>query len=107
MSKAKQVKEQPTSIELDPEIFNSQMEMLISIGIPLQMVVFHKAVLSYGDGAVNGVPEYALYAEHPKRSRRAKLWFTPSCVIIEQETKDAKTYRKLIPLAQVADNLAF
>lgn len=89
----------------DPDSIN-HIDTLISLGVPLQMVVFHKAVLSYGDGSVNGVPEYALYDVHHKRSRRAKLWFTPSCVIIEQENKDKK-YRKLVPLAQVADTLAF
>jgi hypothetical protein len=70
-------------------------EELKKIGIPVTRVVFHDTVTSRTPGHA---PETALYLEHPKKSRVAKMWYTPHGLLTEQ----AEGY-KMIPLANVKD----
>lgn len=84
----------------------SKAEILIESGIPLQMAVFHRTVLSHGDKqGGTGIPETGLFAPSPKGSpqaakpsRTANMWYTPHGVVVEQRGR-----YKIIPLANVTD----
>lgn len=71
-------------------------EKLIENGIPLRKCVFHKTIVSW-----NNEPEYAFYAPEQglKKSRIAKMWYTPHGVAWEGE----KGIRGIVPLANVSD----
>lgn len=82
----------------------ADISKLIELGVPLQMAVFHRTILSYG-GNRGGEPETALFAPAPKGkpptakpSRTANLWYTPHGIVVEQKGR-----YKLIPLANCSD----
>lgn len=93
--------ETSVSAESAPNVFE-----LIKTGIPLQMAVFHRTILSHGDKqGGTGIPETGLFSPAPKGSpmaakpsRTANMWFTPHGIVIEQRGR-----YKIIPLANVSD----
>lgn len=85
-----------------PKPAPEKIQGLIDIGIPIRMAVFHRTILSMGNGGT-GEPENALYYPESKvrPSRTANMWLTPQCLVVEQ-----KGVYKLIPQANVSDTIA-
>jgi len=82
---------------------SEKIQGLIEIGIPIRMAVFHRTILSLGNGKP-GEPESALYSpenQGTKKSRTANMWLTPQCLVVEQNG-----VYKLIPQANVSDTIA-
>lgn len=76
---------------------NSIIEQLKKDGIGLKTVFFNKTVTSS-----SGEPEFRFFSEgmgQSRPSRVAKLWYTPSGILIEQKDK-----HKLVPLANVLES---
>lgn len=90
--KFKEIQAPPTLTILE------QIEFMKASGIPLSYCVFHRAILS----AMNE-PETALFSETPKSKRKAKMWYTPNGLLIEQRNHLGKMKHKIIPLANVSD----
>ena len=91
MAKAKQETIDPVNEKLVNKIKEE--------GISLTSVIFHDTVTSRTS---DHLPEFAMYADHPKKSRKAKLWYHPIGLLIHQD----EGY-KIVPLANVKDtNLA-
>lgn len=87
---------------IQPTISRPTAETLKENGIPIKCATFHKTINSI----VDGTPEYQYY--HPggtnKKSRTARMWYTPTGLLIEQSGSLDQTLRhKLIPLANVSD----
>jgi hypothetical protein len=79
----------------------NQIEYLKNTGIPISLCVFHRTILS----ALNE-PETALYSHGTsKKSRLAKMWYTPNGLLVEQKDKLDNIIHKLIPLANVSDTV--
>jgi len=85
-----------------PKPAPEKIQGLIDIGIPVRMAVFHRTILSMGNGKP-GEPENALYSpeQGSKKSRTANMWLTPQCLVVEQNG-----VYKLIPQANVSDTIA-
>lgn len=71
------------------------LEALKKMGLPLSRVVFHDTITSKDK---DNLPEFAMYASHPKKNREAKIWYTPHGVLLQQ-----RGGHKIIPLANVKD----
>lgn len=80
----------------------AKIEKLIDSGIALRMVRFKEVIRT-----VTGENETALYDESktppdsnpPRKSRQARMWFTPNALIIEQEGR-----YKILPPSVMVDN---
>lgn len=82
---------------IEPTEGHGFIESLKMTGIPVKAAFFHRTVLSMS--VAGGTPEHALYdGGTDKKSRLAKMWYTPSGLLIEQ-----KGLYKMVPLANVSD----
>lgn len=96
--------QEPQSIKIEPVSFNEPeihpIYPLIESAIQLKRVVLHGPVIFLPDG----MPETAFYDDpdaktKPIPGRQAKIWYTPSALIIEQRGR----YKILHPV-QIKDS---